>query len=160
MTSMKMVGLKFYFFNHSQADVEESPEISLDIIAPLESTVHNQMLFHPCVQLADDVTPLINKGANTGRQYGSRKLRFCPPNNEIDLCQYKVKLHEDDIPVKAFYQMKVPNCDCYFKGENLVGQNFSSGKIFVRENLVTFVKICISTPLNLTVKIFLRGNLA
>ncbi|XP_066918007.1 AP-5 complex subunit mu-1-like [Clytia hemisphaerica] len=89
-----------------KADVEESPEISLDIIAPLESTIHNQMLFHPSVQLADDVTPLINKGANTGRQYGSRKLRFCPPNNEIDLCQYKVKLHEDDIPVKAFYQMK------------------------------------------------------
>ena len=89
---------------YSQADVEESPEISFDISAPLDSMVHNQMLFHPCVQLTDSVTPIL---AKSGDQFGSRKLRFFPPTNQFNLCQYKLTLPEDNMPVKAFYQMKV-----------------------------------------------------
>jgi len=63
------------------------------------------MLYHPCIQLVDDVTPII-KSDNIG-QYGSRKLRFCPPTNAFELCHYKMKLVENDIPVKAYFQMKV-----------------------------------------------------
>ena len=68
--------------------------------------MHNQMLYHPCVQPTDAVTPLLMKG---GSQHGSRKLRFCPPTKEFELCQYKLTLGEQDLPVKAFYQMKVSN---------------------------------------------------
>ena len=62
------------------------------------------MLYHPCVQLTDPVTPLLMKG---GSQHGSRKLRFCPPTKEFELCQYRLSLNDNDLPVKAFYQMKV-----------------------------------------------------
>lgn len=89
---------------HCKVEVEDSPEISLDITAPLESTVHNQMLYHPCVETVDDVTPIM-KSDNT-RQFGSRKLRFCPPMNDFELCHYKVKIVENEMPVKAFFQMK------------------------------------------------------
>ena len=94
-----------------QADVEESPDISVEFSAPLNSTVHNQSLYHPCVQIVDNVTPIMKSNE---ADFGSRKLRFCPPTNEFALCHYKVNLkNEDEFPVKAFYQMKVYSVNSY-----------------------------------------------
>ena len=105
-----------YFYRlYSQVDVEESPEVSVTLIAPLDSLTLTQMVYHPTVQLVDEITPVMKSGQRKNNesdvQMGARKLKFCPPYDVFKLCHYKAQLEIDDYPVRAFYQMKVSTKD-------------------------------------------------
>jgi len=93
-----------------KADVEESPEIIVQLIGPIESGTLNQMVYHPCVQVVDDIAPVMKRAGNDNKIYemesGSRKIRFCPPPQEFSLCHYKAKIDLDELPIHCFYQMK------------------------------------------------------
>ena len=71
------------------------------------------MVYHPSVQLADDITPLmksVDSDKDIGR-YCSRKIQFCPPVEEFPLCRYKAKIELTEMPFHCPFVMTVS----YFK---------------------------------------------
>jgi len=92
-----------------KVDVEESPEVSLNFVCPVQCGAFKQMAYHPTVQYIDQLPPVLKDAYNkykTPVEYATQKLRFCPPYDEFVLCQYNVTLPQNDFPIKAFYQMK------------------------------------------------------
>jgi len=90
-------------------EVEESPEVSLSFVCPVQCGALKQMVYHPTVQYIDQLPPVLKDVGNkykTSVEYSTQKLRFTPPYEEFDLCHYKVTLPQNDFPIKAFYQMK------------------------------------------------------
>ena len=88
--------------------MDGAPEITLNLLAPIETAIFNQMVYHPCIQLSDDMSPTVTPdGKNNDLQYASKPLRFVPPLDNFPLCHYKSRLPASGLPVQAYYQMKV-----------------------------------------------------
>ena len=69
------------------------------------------MVYHPSVQLADGITPLM-KSVDSDKdieQYFSQKIQFCPPVDEFPLCRYKAKIKLTEMPFHCPFVMTV-NC--------------------------------------------------
>lgn len=82
-----------------KAEVEGVPDIALSFssVAALDG-----LMTHPCVALAD-----------TGVALAKRKIKFTPPLETFELCQYRVAAGEEmNIPIRAFYQMKEMSSSC------------------------------------------------
>jgi len=92
-----------------KVDVEESPEVRLNLVCPTQCGALRQMAYHASVQYIDQLPPVHREEGlkyNIPVEYDTHKLRLCPPYDEFALCHYNVTLPQNDFPVKAFYQMK------------------------------------------------------
>eukprot|EP00794_Sanderia_malayensis_P020051 gene20051-22018_t len=92
-----------------KADLEGSPEVSLDILATNETnTALTNMISHYCVHQSDSLIPAISS-TEEDKTYSNacavRSFRFCPPGEIFTLCQYKLMPTADSMPIMGYYQM-------------------------------------------------------
>lgn len=127
-----------------KVDVEESPEVSISLLAPLDFSVFNQMVYHPSVQLIDELTTTTVKGdqRRNENEYEYRKLRFCPPYDAFKLCYYKVVVAGESpastFPVKAFYQMKADSRNASIMIQLQLSENMKSAFEYFEVNIPFF----------------------
>ncbi|XP_065069343.1 AP-5 complex subunit mu-1-like isoform X1 [Rhopilema esculentum] len=87
-----------------KADLEGAPEVSLDVVSTLDPTILENIVFHPCTQLSDTVTPVMTvDDKRIMDEYRVKTIRFCPPLETFRLFHYKSSLNAP--PVMAYYKM-------------------------------------------------------